>query len=407
MVAQLAEKAPVALFPRQTRFVEDTRHYPGYVGGIGSGKTFAGAIKAIMRMTQPGLGLVVSPTYDLLRLTTQLTLFDLLDRLGIPYQWNKGERILTIPSSGAVVAFRTGERPENLRGPNVRWAWIDETSLMQEELWKIVIGRARVGIDYQVWASFTPKGRNWCQRVWEVEASGDEGDPLRPLYRISSRENPELPEGWVDSLGYTGKFAEQELEGLFVAFEGAVYPHFDRQKHVFSLLDEKALAAWRANLQEMRAVMGVDVGTRNPTAILTARGEPEAYRIEREVYRAGLDSEQIVDEVEREWKRCRASKVYFDPSALAYIETCKRRGIPAEKANNEVVFGVQAVAAEIESGLLLDPSCVNTIAEAESYHYPDGKRKNDDKPAKEGDHAMDSLRYIIASEAMRKRPRIY
>jgi PBSX family phage terminase large subunit len=395
----LAESEPIALFPRQERFVLDDRHYPGYVGGIGSGKTFAGAIKAVRRIAQgPGLGLIVSPTYDLLRLTTQLTTFEILDQLGLPFEYNKSERMCYF-RNGAKVAFRTGEKPENLRGPNVRWVWVDEASLMPEELWRIVIGRARIGDDYQVWATFTPKGRNWCQHVWEETATGDETDPLRPLYRIASRENPTLPEGWIESLGYEGRYAEQELEGQFVAFEGMVYDMFDRSVHVKEL----------ANSADLTATMAVDIGTRNPTAILTLRGEPEAYHLEHEVYRSGMDTTIILDSVEEEWRRCGARKVYFDPSALAYIESAKRRGIPAEKANNDIIFGIQAVSAELAAGMTIDPSCVNTIAEMLSYHYPEGAKADRarDVPAKVGDHAMDSLRYAIASRKVRPRPRIY
>jgi phage terminase large subunit len=45
--------------------------------------------------------------------------------------------------------------------------------------------------------------------------------------------------------------------------------------------------------------------------------------------------------------------------------------------------------------LTVDPSCVNTISEFESYQYPDGRRGNSDNPIKENDHAMDALRYGI------------
>ena len=44
-------------------------------------------------------------------------------------------------------------------------------------------------------------------------------------------------------------------------------------------------------------------------------------------------------------------------------------------------------------GLTVDPSCVNTIREFEGYCWKKGK----DEPVKEGDHAMDALRYALFS----------
>jgi phage terminase large subunit len=45
-------------------------------------------------------------------------------------------------------------------------------------------------------------------------------------------------------------------------------------------------------------------------------------------------------------------------------------------------------------GLTVDPSCVNTIAEFESYAYNPRSLEND-VPIKANDHAMDALRYGV------------
>jgi phage terminase large subunit len=256
--------------------------------------------------------------------------------------------------------------------------------------WLVVKGRVRVGFNPQAWLTCTPKGRNYVWEEWERDA-----DPNHPLYRVRTDENPELPDGYAESLGYTGVFADQELAGEFVAFEGLVWPGFSRSRHVQSI-----------DCTDWRAILGVDVGTRNPTAILTARGEPERRHIEREVYRAGMSSEEIVETIEAEADRVKPDTIFLDPSAAAYIETLRRHGYPAEKAENDVTFGIGQVATAFAEGMTIDPSCVNLMAELESYHYPDNKTESD-KPVKQFDHACDALRYIIASEANVQRPRIW
>ena len=377
----------VALFPRQSRFVQDTRRFPGYVGGIGSGKSFAGGVKALMRFDKPGLGGAFAPSYPMLRDATQRTHFMLLDDVGIPYEHHKGENRLTITPSGHEVIFRSLDNPDSVRGPNLEWAWIDEASLVTKEASNIVNGRVRVGNRPQVWKTFTPKGRNWCWEEYERDATGDESDPLHPLYRVKTTENPELPADFAQSLGYTGRFAEQELGGEFVAFEGVVYPMFDRQRHVRA-----------RDCEDWTTALAVDVGTRNPTAILTGRKAGDERHIEREVYRRGMSSDEIVQTIADEADRTNPDVIYLDPSANDYILALQRRGYPAVKANNDVIYGIGCVTTALTDGMTIDPSCVNLIAELESYHYPDNRTESD-KPVKEFDHAVDSLRYLIASES--------
>jgi phage terminase large subunit len=46
----------------------------------------------------------------------------------------------------------------------------------------------------------------------------------------------------------------------------------------------------------------------------------------------------------------------------------------------------------------VEPTCVNTIAEFESYVWAKDRAGNaTDKPVKENDHAMDALRYMVRS----------
>lgn len=391
MVAQAVERtAEILLFPRQLRFVKDPARFPGYVGGIGSGKTFAGAVKVISRLDRKGIGMVAAPTYSMLRDATARTLFSLMNDAGIVYDYRRGDNALTIPASGHEIIFRSLDDPEKVRGPNLDWAWVDEASLVDRLAWQIVKGRVRVGATPQAWATFTPKGRNWCWEEWERDANPD-----HPLYRVRTDENPELPEGFGESLGYTGVFAAQELGGEFVAFEGLVWPAFSRTVHVQQI----ACDDWRS-------ILGVDIGTRNPTGILTIRGEPERRHIEREVYRSGMNSEEITSAIEQEADRVKPEKIFLDPSAAAYIETLRRHGYPAEKAENDVTFGIGEVATAFADEMTIDPSCVNLIAELESYHYPENKTDSD-KPVKQFDHLCDALRYGIASEANRSTPNIW
>jgi hypothetical protein len=70
----------------------------------------------------------------------------------------------------------------------------------------------------------------------------------------------------------------------------------------------------------------------------------------------------------------------------------------------QTVTRLLAVRSDVLPGLLVDPACVNAIAEYGLYHYPavpEGttvKRDPRDEPVKLADHAMDATRYALHGE---------
>jgi phage terminase large subunit-like protein len=125
--------------------------------------------------------------------------------------------------TGAEVLFRSGDRPELLRGPNLSGVWLDEASLMDRAVYDIAIGRLRQDRE-QGWltATFTPKGpTHWTYEVFAT------GRPDTHLVRAKTADNPFNPRGFAATLarqyGDT-PFARQELLGEFIQVDGAVFP---------------------------------------------------------------------------------------------------------------------------------------------------------------------------------------
>lgn len=367
------------------RFVKSAAPYPAYIGGIGSGKSFAGGAKVISRIGRKELGMIAAPTYQMLRDSTLRGLFDLLNYLEIPHEHHKSENTITF-SSGHTILCRSLEDPSKVRGPNLNYVWVDEAGYITSEAWKVVKGRVRVGDLPQAWTTSTPKGRNWMWEEWERDSTGNEFDPTHPLFRVRTEENPELPAGFSRSLGYEGQFADQELGGEFVAFEGLVYPTFSRSRNV-RILSPDDLEGWERGLW-------IDIGTRNPTAILTAHVAGERIHIGHEVYRRGMSSDDMVDTVAERYQATGANYAVIDPSAAALILSLQRRGVVVRKGVNDVQNGILTLTSRL-ADLTIDPVCIETINEFESYRYPDGTRSTSDAPVKEHDHAMDAIRYGV------------
>ena len=211
----LSRERQIELYGTQYDFVTCTDRFTAFVAGIGSGKTFGGAVKGCSLALPGTLGLVAAPTYPMLR---DATLRAYQEILGNTMELHKGEMLGKL-ANGAEILFRSADNPDRLRGPNLHWAHLDEGALCPPGTWEVIIGRLRAdGGAGPCFVTSTPKGRNWLYK---------HAGEMR-IFRAHTRDNPYLSREFVDSLeaSYTGKFAAQELAGEFVAFEGLVYDEF-------------------------------------------------------------------------------------------------------------------------------------------------------------------------------------
>jgi predicted phage terminase large subunit-like protein len=199
----------------QRRFWLSHAKYRCFVGGVGSGKTRAGSVE-VLRMPAGSTGMVLAPTYPMLRDATLRTFLSLVERAGILTTFNKAEMVAHL-SDGKTVMFRSADNPDRLRGPNLGWFWLDEAALMDRDVWLIMLGRLREAPGL-AWATTTPRGFNWLHDVFS--GGGD-----HEIIRSSSRDNSFLPAEFVASLekAYTTEFARQEIEGEFAEPAGAIF----------------------------------------------------------------------------------------------------------------------------------------------------------------------------------------
>lgn len=388
MSAATERTIEVNLYPIQDQFVFDESRYVAFVAGRNSGKTFSGALKAYLWARKGGLGIIAAPNFPMLIHGAQRQFLHRLDTLGIEYRQNKTEGWIYIYTYNAEVLFATLESESRVRGPNFTWGWVDELDYLADAtVWKALKGAVRDGDSPQLFATTTPKGKRIVWQEWILDA-----DNNHKLYKATTYDNPfSGSDDYVGGLGYSGRFFEQEINASFVSFEGLVYDGFDREQHIATV-----------DCAEWRTVFGVDVGSRNPTAILVIRiAGDDRVHIEAERYQRNMSSSDILDAVRTDADARNPETIYIDPSAAGYIRDLQRESYPVVKANNDVLEGIGRVTDVIAHGFTIDPSCVQTIAEFESYRFPDGGRQGSvDKPVKENDHAMDAFRYAMLGEAV-------
>jgi predicted phage terminase large subunit-like protein len=198
------------------RFWTNPAKFRAFVGGIGSGKTRAGCVEAL-RMPANTHGMIVAPTYPMLRDATLRTFLELAGKGEIIKGYNKSEMAVDL-IDGKRILFRSGDDADRLRGPNLGWFYLDEAAMMQPDVWMIMIGRLREAPG-RAWATSTPRGFNWLYEVFHT-ASEDYA-----VITSSTRQNPYLPGDFVQSLerAYTSEFARQEIDGEFVEPSGTLF----------------------------------------------------------------------------------------------------------------------------------------------------------------------------------------
>lgn len=215
----------IRLHPVQAAFRRSDAVYRAFCGGIGSGKSWIGAYDLIRRAKRGRTYMVIGPSYTSLQDSSLKSFLKVARELGVV---NPSALKMSAPpqltlTTGAEVLFRSADRPESLRGPNLSGAWLDEASLMPRLAYDVAIGRLRESSE-QGWlsATFTPKG----SQHWTHEAFAGE-KPNTIMFRARTGDNPFNPAGFAEKLlqqyGDT-LFARQELEGDFVQLEGAEFP---------------------------------------------------------------------------------------------------------------------------------------------------------------------------------------
>lgn len=375
------------LSEKQQKFIFSKARHSAYVGGLGSGKTFSGCIKALLKMQKGLCGAIIAPTYRMLVDSTRAELLRIMDEAHLSYEFEKTNGI--IKYKGSRVYLRSGENPERNRGPNLNWAWLDEAALQKEMSYKIMLGRLRLGVEQEVFITTTPAGFNWV-----YESFGKQERDGYLIVKARTDEAKWLGQEYIQDLkdSYTGEFARQELDGEFVSFEGLVYPEF--KEH--NIYKSEVKTDW----QVYRAI---DYGYTNPFVCLWgAVDEDGRIYVYREYYqrkRLLKDHAEVITSYPEEVK-----KTVADWDAQGNAEM-RGYGINTIRANKDIIVGIQKVKNRLSlSGdgrprLYISNNCVNTIKELSQYSWQgekDGANKKE-LPVKENDHAMDALRYLVMS----------
>lgn len=235
------ETNSIDLSPAQLNFMSSKKEYTLFCGGLGSGKTHAGALWAIyMAITYPHVkGLITANSYSQLKKATLSKVFELLDEMGIEFEYKMQEGVILVGPDKSVIYALSMEKYDLLRGIEFGWGWGDECAFYKEEAYQVMIGRIRDPRGPCQWkGTTTPNGFNWLYERFVVKPPTSSA----VVYSKTTDNLMNIKSGYVADLReqYDSKLAQQELDGQFVNLtSGKVYYKFDRNVHVKPVNDNK------------------------------------------------------------------------------------------------------------------------------------------------------------------------
>lgn len=301
--------------PQAALFHESTALWRYLVWGVRSGKTYAGAPELVSLIVEKAknypykgrrpLGWVVAPT---LRHTATCeveldAIFATLEEAGYPILKQKRLRDHTyILCDNSKIECRTGDIPDNLRGPNVDAAWCDEIGYLKEAAWFQVKQRlsTRRG---EIIATTSPNGRNFlwgecCQAG--MPKTGDygvfsDGKGLRWMSHYKTEDFAWVDREFLEDARATmprDEF-EKDFEAKFLA----------AGKNVFRYIEESMDASPIIQNENAKYVMGLDLAKQKDfTAWFIMDGTGRVYDGDRWT---GIDWQvQIarIEQISAKWK---------------------------------------------------------------------------------------------------------
>lgn len=277
-----------------------------------------------------------------------------------------------------------------IQGMTLGGVLLDEVALMPRSFVEQAL--ARCSLEHsKFWFNCNPEHPfHWFYTEWIKKS-----DAKNMLYiHFKMEDNPSLSSSVINRYKslYSGAFYERFIDGRWVAADGLVYPMFDNRCHIR-----------KSGGKFFLYYLSCDYGTVNPFSLgLWGKAEDGWYRLD-EYYHSSRDRGiQLTDEeyYEKLLSLVNGRKIeaiIIDPSAASFIETVKRHGVfRVIKADNDVLKGINYVCNALKNGeIFFYPNCADTIREFSVYRWDNGIKR--DAPKKENDHAMDDIRYFVAT----------
>ncbi|MDD6200250.1 MAG: PBSX family phage terminase large subunit [Firmicutes bacterium] len=372
-------------------------------GAVRSGKTMAMGLSfflwAMTCFDGKRFG-VCGKTIASLRRNVLSEILPRLEALGAQWKEKRTENLVTVTFRGHRNQFYVfGGRDEAsaglIQGITFAGVLLDEVALMPRSFVEQACARCSVA-GSRLWFNCNPAGPgHWFYRTWILEAEA------RNCLRLhfTMEDNPSLTDQIRQRYQrlYTGVFYRRFVLGQWAQAEGRVYDFFGPD--MVRPAPEGMYSEW---------YISCDYGTVNPTSMgLWGLHQGVWYRVKEFYFNSRTAMRQMTDEeyasalAELAGDR-KITAVIADPSAASFIETLRRKGWRVIRAENDVLSGIRLTSDCLKKGkIVICEGCADCLREMDEYVW-DLSSEARDRVRKENDHAMDDMRYFVATVLKRQ-----
>lgn len=385
--------------------------------GIRAGKTFMGAREATKQAWNakgPGAFGIIAPTFSMLKRTTWVEFKEAARPLIMPNSSNDSDFILTL-RNGRKVHGHTAEHADRIRNETFVGAWVDEARECKTfgTLWNVLLGRV-LSTHGKIFVTTSPNSFDDIHRIFI-----EQKNPQYGIVRFKTHNNPYLDPVAIAELEaqYDSKFAQQELYGEFVIFEGTVYYTFNRQQNAGDLAFK--MAQYDAD-KPLRLCCDFNV---DPMAWVICQFHEEnkikTIRVIDEIYLKNSNTIEACDEFKLRYPNHSAGLyLYGDATGTArhsssnitnwkIIENelvkyhpmnCVPLSNPGERDRINSVNGIICNSQGLRRTLINPQTCKNFIRDLEQVSFKEGSVAIDKTRNFSLTHASDAFGYMAERE---------
>lgn len=356
---------------------------------------------------------IIAPTYNMLDRTTWRE-FKIAASPLIAKE-NSSKKIITLKNGREVYGF-SAEHHDRIRNVTMMGYWVDEARECKAfaDLWDVLLGRV-LSTGGKGIVTTSPNSFDDIHEIFIENKKNGYG-----TVRFSTFENTTIPHEAIKSLeeNYDSKFAQQELYGEIVVFEGAVYYTFNRKHNAGDLAFK--VAQYNPNKPiELCVDFNVD-----PMAwVLTQKGIhahsnlPEV-RVFDEIFLRNTNTVQMCQEFKDRYPDHQNGLILYGDATgrarhtssnvtnwkiiqneLAEYNPIMRVGKsnPAERDRVNAVNGM-ICNSRGHRRVLVNPNCKHIIRDLEQVSYKEGSVQIDKTKDLKLTHPSDALGYRIEKE---------
>ena len=232
----------IDLLPTQAKVCNQIRYAPersiniiNYVGGLGSGKTFLGALMtATYIYTYPNSKCaMIGPTIPLVRDNTFATCVKFLKNLGIELESLNKEKTMWLCSNGTTLMLSHGQSYKQLLTYEFNYVDVEEASKISNSVMKQIQGRLRYVNGDAPLILLTHTNPPGSTNHYTLKSG--------TVYLGSSYENTNLPDGYIDALAKNMTAEEKEKfinSKITPALDDALISNYDPLDVKMNMLDK-------------------------------------------------------------------------------------------------------------------------------------------------------------------------